>query len=93
MAKKKSLKRATAAAVEGAAPCSLLAEKIEAMATIMADTAADMEYYGGFSKRIQQHAKDLKGAARIAKTWARGIRKDTANAQMVASAVPDARPD
>lgn len=56
-----------------AADCSLLVKKIEAMATIMADTAADMEYYGGFSKRIQQHAKDLRGAAQIAKTWARGI--------------------
>ena len=83
MAKRKTLKLVTAAAVDSAAPCSLLAEKIEAMATIMADTAADMAYYGGFSKRIQQHAKDLKGAARIAKTWARGIRKETANDQAV----------
>ena len=78
MAKKKTLKQATATAVEGAETCSLLVDKIEAMATIMADTAADMEYYGGFSKRIRQHAKDLKGAAHIARTWARNIRKDSA---------------
>jgi hypothetical protein len=31
------LKLVTAAAVDSAAPCSLLAEKIEAMATIMAE--------------------------------------------------------
>lgn len=79
MAKRKTFKWPTAAAVEDVAACSPLAEKIEAMAKIMADTAADMEYYGKSSKRIEQHAKDLKGAAKIAQTWARGIRKNIEN--------------
>jgi len=40
----------------------------------MEQVASKMEYYGGFDAEIVRHAKELEGAAEIARGWAKGIR-------------------
>ena len=50
-----------------------LAPKLRALAFMMADAAADLDYYGGFDSNARRHAKELAGAARMVKGWARTI--------------------
>lgn len=45
----------------------------------MRDVAAKMDYYGGFNVEIRQHAKELDGAANIARGWAKGMRAGKTN--------------
>lgn len=46
-----------------------IARRLRWLAAHMADTGADMDYFGGFAEWAQ-HGKELLGAARIARQWA-----------------------
>lgn len=50
-------------------------DALDALAKQMIKVATKMEYFGGFSP-ISQHGREMLGAAKIAKGWAREIRKD-----------------
>lgn len=52
----------------------LLAEEIDALATLMGSTAERMEYFGGFDREMRRHARELAGAATIARGWAKALR-------------------
>ena len=56
------------------ATCSGLADDLDALVIQMRNVAARMEYYGGFNSEICEHARELVGAANIARTWAKRIR-------------------
>jgi hypothetical protein len=51
-----------------------LAEQIDSVATIMQALAGQMQYYAGFNIHLGKHAKEMAGAAEIAKGWADEIR-------------------
>lgn len=50
-----------------------LVEKIRFVAWCMADLAVDMDHFGGFNQRIADKAREMYGAAQIAREWADGI--------------------
>jgi hypothetical protein len=52
----------------------LVADELDAIATLMWGTAERMEYFGGFKGEMRQHAHELAGAATIARGWAKAIR-------------------
>ena len=52
-----------------------LASRLRALAAHMLETAAQMDYYGGFSE-VAVHARELQGAAGIALSWADSITVD-----------------
>jgi len=62
-----------------ASPCSALPDELDALVIHMRDVAAKMDYYGGFNVEIRQHAKELDGAANIARGWAKGMRAGKIN--------------
>ena len=51
-----------------------IATRLIVTAGWMEDTASEMEYFGGFDETIRAHAKELRGAVGIARTWVKGIR-------------------
>jgi hypothetical protein len=51
-----------------------LAEQIDSVATIMQTLAGQMQYYAGFNVQLGKHAKEMAGAAKIARDWADAIR-------------------
>ncbi len=51
-----------------------VADELDALATLMWGTAERMEYFGGFKGEMRQHARELAGAAIIARGWVRHIR-------------------
>lgn len=52
-----------------------LADRVDALATDMEDTAVDLDYFGGFNAEMHKHSVELLGAADIARGWANGIRE------------------
>jgi hypothetical protein len=52
----------------------LVADELDAIATLMWGTAERMEYFGGFKGEMRQHAHELAGTATIARGWAKAIR-------------------
>ena len=46
-----------------------LARRLRWLASHMAQTAADMDYYGGFAEWAQ-HSKEMLGASVITRQWA-----------------------
>jgi len=52
----------------------LVADELDAIATLMWGTAKRMEYFGGFKGEMRQHAHELAGAATIARGWAKAMR-------------------
>lgn len=51
-----------------------LADQIDAVATLMWALAERMEYYAGFSGKMNKHAREMAGASAIARGWAKAIR-------------------
>lgn len=49
---------------------------LSALARRMLTVAADLEYYGGFSKASAKHSRELAGAARVVARWAKHIRAE-----------------
>lgn len=52
----------------------LVADELDAIATLMWGTAERMEYFGGFRGEMRQRAHELAGAATIARSWAMSMR-------------------
>ena len=52
-----------------------LADKLTDLADELQTVAVLMDYYGGFDGKMQAHAKELLGAAQIARQWSRQVRK------------------
>ncbi len=49
---------------------------LSALARRMLTVAANLEYYGGFSKAAAKHSRELAGAARVVAGWAKNIRAE-----------------
>jgi hypothetical protein len=52
-------------------PLVRLSERVEMLSIQMRNVAIDMEYYGGFNGNMTKRAKELLGASRLAKQWAK----------------------
>jgi len=66
----------------------ILAEQIDAVATLMWALAERMEYFAGFNGEMVKHSREMAGASVIARKWATAIRKPNPE-----STVPEASND
>jgi hypothetical protein len=57
-------------------PLALLSERVHMLSAEMLSVAVDMDYYGGFDGNMQAKARELLGASKIAKRWAKQIKRE-----------------
>ena len=53
-----------------------LVQRLRDTSKVMASSAVQLKFYGGFSGRAVHHAQELAGAAEIVSTWADGLEKE-----------------
>ena len=57
-------------------PLARLSERVLMLSSEMLSVAVDMSYYGGFNGNMQARAKEIYGASKTMKRWAKQIRRE-----------------